>query len=95
MFSISQQVLGLLPLLSMILADVHLQAVIVLVLLSTKLAINCWSAHMLADNVSHQVIPLGTCLATSARIIWFTKVDHFYVDYLPSTGIRVGSIMDY
>ena len=80
MFSFSQQVLGLLPLLSMILADVHLQAVIVLVLLSTKLAINCWSAHMLADNVSHQVIPLGTCLATSVRIILFTKVDHFYVD---------------
>jgi len=54
----SYQVLDLLPLLSMILAYMHLQTVLVLVLLSTKLTIYCRGAHMLANNVSHQMVSL-------------------------------------
>ena len=50
--SILWKVLGLLPLLSVVLTDVHLQAVVVFILLSAKLTIYSWSANMLADNVS-------------------------------------------
>ena len=53
----------------MVLADMHLQTVLVLVFLATKLAANSLGDHMLAYDMLHQVSPLGRCFpAAKAQI---------------------------
>ena len=75
-----------LPLIPVILTDVHLKTILVLVLLAAELTVNCRSGHMLAYDVSDQVTPLGRSLTTSVTLqSEVAKIS----SWLPGTGKEV------
>ena len=86
----------LLPLISVILTTVHLQAVLVLVLLPTILTFYGGSSHVLAYDVSLQVIFLGAGLATPLNIMTFFQLtlNHILFCKVPATSVGINSIMN-
>ena len=60
----SSKLASTLPLISMILTDVNLKAVLVFVLFVAELANNCGSSDMLIDDMLHQVCPPVTFFVT-------------------------------
>ena len=66
-----------LPLISMILTDVNLKAVLVFVLFVAELANNCGSSDMLIDDMLHQVCPPVTFFVTdSTAVDLVTQLHH-------------------
>ena len=64
MFNKSSKLASTLPLISMILTDVNLKAVLVFVLFVAELANNSGSSDMLIDDMLHQVCPPVTFFVT-------------------------------
>ena len=67
-----------LPLISMILADVNLKAVLVFVLFVAELANNCGSSDMFIDDVLHQVGPPVTFFVTDGTTVDLVTLVHHH-----------------
>ena len=66
------------PLISMILTDVNLKAVLVFVLFVAELANNCGSSDMLIDDMLHQVCPPVTFFVTDSTTVDLVTLLHHH-----------------
>ncbi len=77
----SSKLASTLPLISMILTDLNLKAVLVFVLFVAELAHNCGSSDMLIYDMLHQICPPVTFFVTDSTTVDLVTLLHHHRSY--------------